>query len=148
MFRFLDRLEANLCNAILIYPNNTCADWILVLGIDRPQLIILARLRRRKIADANHAALTSRLPCDRRFRIRWSRCRWRQRVKRRLHQRIDCAYLRKVALQSHAIESKHAAKHCQRRRYGPWYPAKRSALSRHWHDPFGFQRYLTHDALL
>src|SRR5512132_4647219 len=71
MFRLLNRLEANLRNTILIYPNNTCANWILVLGVDRPQLIILARLRRRKVADANHATLTPRLPCHRRFRIRW-----------------------------------------------------------------------------
>src|SRR5512132_547732 len=76
MLRLFNRLEANLRNTILIYPHNTCANWILVLGVDRPQLIILARLRRRKIADANHAALTSGLPRDRRFCIRWSRRRW------------------------------------------------------------------------
>src|SRR5439155_93703 len=62
MFRLLNRLEANLRNTILIYPHNTCANWIFVLGIDRPQLIIFPRLRRRKIADANHAALTARSP--------------------------------------------------------------------------------------
>ena len=45
MFRLLNGLEANLRDTILIYPNNTCANWILVLGIDRPQLIILTRLR-------------------------------------------------------------------------------------------------------
>src|SRR4030095_13031378 len=88
MFRLLNRLEANLCNTVLIYPHNTCANWILVLGIDCPQLIILPRLRRRKIADANDAALTTGLPCHSRFRFRWSRSRWRERVKRRLHQRI------------------------------------------------------------
>src|SRR4029450_2701387 len=77
VLRLLHRLETNLRNTVLIYPHNTCADWILVLGIDRPQLIVLPRLRRRKIADANHAALTSGLPRDRRFRIRWSRRRWR-----------------------------------------------------------------------
>src|SRR5262249_5405895 len=76
MLCLLNRLEANLRNTVLIYPHNTCANWILVLGIDRPQLIIRPRLRRRKIADANHAALTSGLPRDRRFRIRWSRRRW------------------------------------------------------------------------
>src|SRR5204862_4106339 len=98
LFRLLNRLEANLRNTILIYPHNTCANWILVLGIDRPQLIIFPRLRRRKIADANHAALTARLPSDRRLRIRWSRRRWRESVKRRLHQRIGCAYICKLAL--------------------------------------------------
>src|SRR4029453_2618835 len=73
VFRFFDRPEANLRNTILIYPNNACANWIFVLGVDRPQLIILARLWRRKIANANHATLTTRLPRDRRFRIRRSR---------------------------------------------------------------------------
>src|SRR4029453_17157696 len=122
MLRLLNRLEANLRNTILIYPHNTCANWILVLGIDRPQLIIFPRLRRRKIADANHAALTSGLPRDRRFRIRRSRRRWCKSVKRRLHQWIGCAYIGKLALQPYAIESKQTAKHGQRRRYGPRYP--------------------------
>src|SRR5512132_3522541 len=145
MFRLLNRLEANLRNTILIYPHNTCANWILVLGIDRPQLIIFPRLRRRKIADANHPALTSGLPRDRRFRIRWSRRGWRESVERRLHQRIGCAYIGKLALQSYAIESKQAAKHGQRRGDCPRHPAKRSASRRHWNNPFSFQRYLTHD---
>src|SRR6266513_2498135 len=91
MFRLLNRLEANLRNTVLIYPHNTCANWILVLGIDRPQLIIFPRLRRRKIADANHAALTAGLPSDRRLRIGRSRGRWRESVKRRLNQRIGRA---------------------------------------------------------
>src|SRR5206468_5595207 len=82
MFRLLNRLEVNLRNTILIYPHNTCANWILVLGIDRPQLIILARLRRGEIADANHAALTARLPNDRCLRIGRTRRRWRESVKR------------------------------------------------------------------
>ena len=103
MLRLLNRLEANLRNTILIYPYNTCANWILVLGINRPQLIILARLRRREVADTNHATLTAGLPRDRGFRIRWSRRGWRESEKRRLHQRIDCAYLRKLALQPYAI---------------------------------------------
>ena len=42
MFRFLDRFEANLRDTVLIYSNDAGADRILVLGIDRPQLIILA----------------------------------------------------------------------------------------------------------
>src|SRR5215475_7266555 len=146
MFRFLDRLEANLRDTILIYSNDACANWIFVLGIDRPQLIILPRLRRRKIADANHAALTSRLPCDRRPRIRWRRRRRRQRVKRRLHQRIDCARFSKLALQPYAIDSEQAAKHRQRRGNCPRHPAERSALSWHWNDLFSFDRYLAHDA--
>ena len=148
MFRLLDRFEANLRDTILIYSNDACANWILVLGIDRPQLIILPRLRRRKIADANYAGLTSGLPCHGRLSIRWSRRRRRQGVKGRLHQRIGCAYIGKLALQSYAIDSKEAAKHRQRGRYGPWYPTKRSTLRRHWNDSFGFHRYLTHDALL
>src|SRR4029450_11908233 len=72
MVRLLNRLEAKLRNTILIYPHNACANWILMLGIDRPQLIIFPRLRRRKIADANHAALTPRLPCHHRFGICWT----------------------------------------------------------------------------
>src|SRR5204862_5519889 len=125
--------------------HNTCANWIFVLGIDRPELIIFARLRRRKIADANHASLAAGLPCDRRFRIRWSRRGWRESVKRRLHQRIGCAYIGKLALQSYAIESKQAAKHRQRRGDCPWHPAQRSAARRHCNDLLSFQRYLTHD---
>src|SRR5258707_7592455 len=135
MLRLLNRLEANLRNTILIYPHNTCADWVLVLGIDRPQLIIFARLRRRKVADANHAALTAGLPGDRRFRIRRSRRRRRESVKRRLHQRIGCPYIRNLALQPYAIESKQATKHGQRRGDCPRHPAKRSASRRHWNDP-------------
>src|SRR5262249_4772734 len=148
MFRFVHRLEANLRNPILIYPHHTCANWIFVLGIDRPQLIILARLRRRKIADTNHAALAARLPCDRRFRVGWSRRRGRQCIKRRLHQRIDCAYISELVLQPHAIDGKQAAKHCQRRSYCPRHPTKRSASRRYWNDPFSFHGYLTHNALL
>src|SRR4030095_6834494 len=98
MLRLLNRLEANLRNTILIYPHNTCANWILVLGIDRPQLIILPWLRCGEIADTNHAALTPRLPRDRRFCIRWSRRRRREGVKRRLHQGIDGAYISKLPL--------------------------------------------------
>src|SRR5438034_2671933 len=148
MLRLLNRLEANLRNTILIYPHNTCANWILVLGIDRPQLIIFPRLRRREIANANHAALTARLPSDRRLRIFWSRRRWRESEKCRLHQRIGCAYICKLALQPYAIESKEAAKHRQRRGDCPRYPAKRCAPRRHWNDPCSFHCYLTHDALL
>src|SRR4030095_10768689 len=125
MLRFLNWLEPNLRNTVVIYPHNTCANWILVLGIDCPQLIILARFRRGKIADANHAALAPGVPRDRRFCIRWSRRRRRQRVKRRLHQRVDRTCFSKLALQPYAIESKEAAEHSQRRRYGPWYPANR-----------------------
>src|SRR5215472_12811682 len=98
MFRFLNRLEANLRNTVLIYSHNTCANWILVLGIDCPQLIILPWLRRRKVADANHPALTSGLPRDRRFCVCWCRRRWCKRVKRCLHQRIGCLYIGKLAL--------------------------------------------------
>src|SRR4029077_2511581 len=148
IFRFLNRLEANLRNTVLIYPHNTCANWVLVLGIDGPQLIILPRLRRGKIADANHTTLTARLPCHSRFRIGWSWRRWRESVKRRLHQRVGRAYIGKLAPQPYAIESKQAAKQRQRRRYGPRYPAKRSAPRRHWNDPCSFHRCLTHDALL
>src|SRR4030095_9773620 len=148
MLRLLNRLETNLRNTILIYPNNTCANWILVLGIDRPQLIILPRLRRRKIADANHPALMSGLPSHGRFRIHWSRRRRGQCVKRRLHQRIGCAYIGKLALQSYAIESKQTAKHRQRRGDCPRHPAKRSASRRRWNDPLSLHLYLTHDALL
>ena len=36
MFSFLDRFEASLRNTILIYTNDACADWILVLRVDRP----------------------------------------------------------------------------------------------------------------
>src|SRR4029077_16896866 len=133
MFRLLNRLEANLRDTILIYSNDARANRILVLGIDRPQLIILARLRRRKVADANHAALTTGLPCHSRLRIRRSRRRWRESQTRRLHQRVGRAYIGKLALQPYAIESKEAAKHRHRCRYGPRYPAKRSALRRHWH---------------
>src|SRR4029450_10058823 len=147
MFRFFNRLEANLRNAVLIYPHNTCANWVLVLGIYRPQLIIFPRLWRGEVADTNHAALTSWLPRDRRFCIRGSRRRRRQGVKRCLHQRIGCTYIGKLALQPYAIDSEQAAKHRQRGRYGPWYPTKRNASRRHWNDPFGFRRYLTHDAL-
>jgi hypothetical protein len=88
------------------------------------------------------------LPCHSRFRIGWSRRRWRESEKCRLHQRIDGAYIGKLALQPYAIESEQAAKHRQRGRHGPWYPTKRSTLRRHWNDSFGFHRYLTHDALL
>ena len=42
-----------------------------------------------------------------------------QGEKRRLHQRIDGAYISKLALQPYAIESEQTAKHCQRGRYGP-----------------------------
>src|SRR4029453_14479543 len=123
MFRLLNRLEANLCNTILIYPNNTRANWILVLGVNRPQLIILARLWRRKIADTNHATLTTRLPRDRRFRIRWSRRGRREREKRRLHQGMDGADVSELAFQPYAIYSEQTAKNRQPRGYGPWYPA-------------------------
>src|SRR5262249_12878732 len=146
MFRLLNRLEANLRNTILIYPNNTRANWILVLGIDYPQLIILAWLRRRKVANTNNATLTPRLPYDGRFRIRRSRRRWRERVKRRLHQRVDRADIGELALKPYVIQTKQAAKHRQPRCYGPWYPAKGSASRRHWNDLSS--RYLTHDALL
>src|SRR6476646_2457749 len=105
MFRLFNWLEANLRNAVLIYPHNTCANWILVLGIDCPQLIILPRLRCGKIADANHAALASRLPRDRRFCVCWCRRRWRKRVKRCLHQRIGCTCFGKLALQPYMIDS-------------------------------------------
>src|SRR5437773_743064 len=37
VLRFLNRLEANLRDPILIYPNDTCANWILVLRIDCPR---------------------------------------------------------------------------------------------------------------
>ena len=103
MFRFLDRFEANLRDTVLIYSNDAGADRILVLGIDGPQLIILARLRRGKVADANDAALTIGLPCHSCFRIGWSRRRWRESEKRRLHQRVGRAYIGKLALQPYAI---------------------------------------------
>src|SRR5206468_11514556 len=104
MFCLLNRLEANLRNTILIYPHNTCANWILVLGIDRPQLIIFPRLRRREIANANHAALTARLPSDRRFRICWSRRSWCEGDKRRLHQRVGRTYIGKLAPHPYVID--------------------------------------------
>src|SRR4029450_3967482 len=102
LFRLLNGLETNLRNTVLIYPHNTCANWILALGNDRPHLIILPWLRCGEIADTNHAALTPRLPRDRRFCIRWSRRRRREGVKRRLHQGIDGAYISKLPLDTHA----------------------------------------------
>src|SRR4029450_4375626 len=113
MFRLLNRLEANLRNTILIYPNNTRTNWILVLGVDRPQLIILARLRGREVADANHAALTARLPCNSRFRIGRGRRGRREADKRRLHQRVGRAYVSKLGLQAYAIESEQNGEHRQ-----------------------------------
>src|SRR5437899_5586210 len=128
MLHLLNRPKPNLCNAVFIYPNNARANRILVRGIHRPELIILARLRRREVADANHAALTARFPRDRRFGIHWSRRRRRKGEKSRLHQRVSRACNRELALQTRAINIEHTAKNDKTHRYAPWVPTQARAL--------------------
>src|SRR5947207_12431075 len=146
MLHLLNRLKPNLCDAVFIYPNNARANRILVRGIHRPELIIPARLRRREVADANHAALTARFPRNSRLCVHWTRRGRRKSEKSRLHQRVSRACIRELALQTRAIKSEHPAKHDQPRRDGPRDPAKRSALQRYRRQLFG--RNLAHDALL